>query len=43
MSNGNKKLSHFDGTLPSSLTDMAEEMFFVCAVMCNFMPLFCII
>ena len=32
----------FDGTLPSSLTDMVEEMFFVCAVMCNFMPPLCV-
>ena len=31
----------FDRTLPSSLTDLAEETFFVCAVMCNFLPPLC--
>ena len=31
----------FDRTLPSSLTDVAEETFFVCAVMCNFLPPLC--
>ena len=31
----------FDGTLQSLLSDVAEEMFFVCAVMCNFMPPLC--
>ena len=32
----------FDRILPSSLTDMAEEMFFVCAVMCNFISPLCV-
>ena len=31
----------FDRTLSSSLTDLAEETFFVCAVMCNFLPPLC--
>ena len=31
----------FDCTLPSSLTDLAEETFFVCPVMCNFLPPLC--
>ena len=31
----------FDRTLPSSLTDLANETFFVCAVMCNFLPPLC--
>ena len=31
----------FDRTLPSSLTDVAEETFFVRAVMCNFLPPLC--
>ena len=32
----------FDGTLSSSLSDIAEEIFFVCAVMCNFMSPLCV-
>ena len=31
----------FNRTLPSSLTDLAEETFFVCAVMSNFLPPLC--
>ena len=31
----------FDRTLSSSLTDLAKETFFVCAVMCNFLPPLC--
>lgn len=32
----------FDRTLPSSLNDVAEETFFVCAVMCNYWPPLCL-
>ena len=28
----------FDRTIPSSLTDVAEQMFFVCAAFTNFLP-----
>jgi len=31
----------FDRILPASLSDVAEEMLFVCAVMCNFLPPLC--
>ena len=31
----------FDKTLPSSLTDIANQIFFVCAVLCNFWPPLC--
>ena len=31
----------FDRTIPASLTDTAEDIFFVCAVMCNFFPPLC--
>ena len=31
----------FDKTLPSSLTDVANQIFFVCAVLCNFWPPLC--
>ena len=31
----------FDKTIPSSLTDVAKETFFVCAVLCNFLPPLC--
>ena len=33
--------SFLDRTLPSSLTDAAEETYYVCAVMCNFLPPLC--
>ena len=32
----------FDRTLPSLLTDIAEDTLFVCAVMCNFLPSMCL-
>ena len=31
----------FDRTIPSSLTDVVEQMFFVCAVLTNFLPPLC--
>ena len=31
----------FDRTLPSSLTDIAEDTLFVCVVTCNFLPSMC--
>ena len=31
----------FDRTILSSLTDVAEQMFFVCAVLTNFLPPLC--
>ena len=31
----------FDRTLPSSMTNVAEQTFFVCAVLTNFLPPLC--
>ena len=31
----------FDRTIPSSLTEVTEQMFFVCAVLTNFLPPLC--
>ena len=31
----------FDKTFPSSLTDVAEETSFVCAILCKFLPPLC--
>lgn len=32
----------FDRTIASSLTDLANQMFFVCAILCNFWPPLCV-
>lgn len=31
----------FDRTIAASLTDLANQMFFVCAILCNFWPPLC--
>ena len=36
-----KNFHVFDRTIPSSLTEVAEQMFFVCAVLTNFHPPLC--
>ena len=36
-----KNFHIFDRTIPSSLTEVAEQMFFVCAVLTNFHPPLC--
>lgn len=36
-----KNFHIFDRTIPSSLTEVAEQMFFVCAVLTNFLPPLC--
>ena len=36
-----ERINIFDRTIPASLTDTADDIFFVCAVMCNFFPPLC--
>ena len=31
----------FDRTIAARLTDLADQMFFVCAILCNFWPPLC--
>ena len=38
---GIKNYHIFDRTLPASLNNIAEQMFFVCAVLTNFWPPLC--
>ena len=33
-----KKFHIFDGVMPLSLTDVADQIFFICAVLTNFHP-----